>query len=109
MVPSAIRTHHNFIVNTNSNSNRTSTSTLASSLSTSSVISPRPFDNTDTIAKNTVGQKNAIAKIKEATQQISECEQAIKLITAASSNFRAAEDIVDCDLSDYEIPNLHNV
>ncbi|CAG8580511.1 4268_t:CDS:2 [Cetraspora pellucida] len=61
-----IRTHHTFIVNTNSNI--TSTFTLTSSSSTS-VISPQPFDNnTDTIAKNAVGQRNVIAKIKEATQ-----------------------------------------
>ncbi|CAG8513446.1 12213_t:CDS:2 [Dentiscutata heterogama] len=162
-----------------------STSTLALSSSTS-VISPRPFDNTDTIAKNAVGQKDAIVKIKEATQLISECEQTIKLIISekrlgklkhhaeaqaklrakkqkqlndesiveqfchiivhayqfqrkhtidyvaesvqhlskrgrpqkqvdeislatASSDFRVAEDVVDCNLSDDEILNLHDI
>ncbi|CAG8795276.1 7935_t:CDS:1, partial [Gigaspora rosea] len=60
-----IRTQRNFTVNTNSN--RASTSTVASSSSISSVILPQ-LDNSDSIAKNAVGQRDAIAKIKEATQ-----------------------------------------
>ncbi|CAG8779778.1 18245_t:CDS:1, partial [Gigaspora rosea] len=72
-----IRTQRNFIVNTNSN--RASTSMVASSSFISSVILPQ-LDNSDAIAKNPVGQRDAIAKIKEASQQIFEYEQAIKII-----------------------------
>lgn len=72
-VPSTIRSYHRLMVNSNSNS--TSTSTFASP-SASTVTSLQQFD-INTVAKNAVGQHNAIAKIKNATQQISEYEQAL--------------------------------
>ncbi|CAG8477790.1 6732_t:CDS:2 [Dentiscutata heterogama] len=54
---------------------------VASSSSISLVILLQQFDNTDTIAKNTVGQRNAIAKIKKTTQRVFEYEQAIRTIS----------------------------
>ncbi|CAG8788788.1 21112_t:CDS:2, partial [Gigaspora margarita] len=53
------------------------------------------LDNPDIVAKNAVGQNNTKAKIKKATQQISEYKQAIKLIkklkcyTKAQAKLRA--------------------
>ncbi|CAG8590844.1 15283_t:CDS:1, partial [Gigaspora rosea] len=60
---STIRSHHNFMVNTNS---RASTLKLVSHTFTLSVISSQ-LDDPDIIAKNAVGQNDVIAKIKEAT------------------------------------------
>ncbi|CAG8688942.1 9617_t:CDS:2, partial [Cetraspora pellucida] len=73
LMPSTIRSYHRLMVNSNSNS--TSTFTFASP-SASTVTSLQQF-NINTIAKNTVGQHNAIAKIKNTTQQISEHKQAL--------------------------------
>ncbi|CAG8831639.1 15007_t:CDS:1, partial [Gigaspora margarita] len=63
--PSTIHIQHNFIVHTSSN--RASTFTVTSFSSISSVILPQ-LDNSDAIAKNAAGQRDTIAKIKEATQ-----------------------------------------
>ncbi|CAG8819797.1 18372_t:CDS:2, partial [Gigaspora margarita] len=78
MASSTIRTQCYFIVHTSSN--RVSTFMVASSSSISSVILLQ-LDNSDAIAKNAVGQQDTIAKIKEATQRILKCQQAIKIIS----------------------------